>query len=180
MERLLFQEEQRFTQKWIWLLIVGASLFSIISALYGINSQEILEKSWENNPSSTKYLVAILLFEMLFMGGIILLFLKMRLQVEIKSDGIYFRFPPLARKWKSIVKDEIARYEVRTYQPVLEYGGWGIKGSTKNKAYNIKGNVGLQLYLKNEKKILIGTQQKKAIEYAMEKMMKNENPSKNG
>jgi len=174
MERLLFKEEQRFTQKWLWILIISASLFSVLSTLYGIYSQEILGKSWGNKPADTNVLVIILLFEMLFMGGLVLLFLKMKLQVEIKPDGINFRFPPLIRKWKSIEKDEIDRFEVRTYRPVLEYSGWGIKGSAKNKAYNIKGNTGLQLYLKNGKKILIGTQQKHAIEYAMKKFMQTE------
>ena len=35
----------------------------------------------------------------------------------------------------------------------------------------VSGKIGLQLYLKNGAKLLIGTQKKQAIEYAMEKLM---------
>jgi hypothetical protein len=69
---------------------------------------------------------------------------------------------------------EIESFEVRTYRPVTEYGGWGIKGSSRNKAYNISGNVGLQLKLKNGRRVLFGTQESQAVEYAMRKMMNSE------
>ena len=174
MERVLFTEEQRFTQKWLWVLLIGATLISIVPTIIGIYSQEILKKPWGNNPAETGILYLILLFELVIMGGIILLIYKIRLKVEIKTESLWFSFPPLARKWKCIKKEEIARFETRTYRPVAEYGGWGIKGSNKNKAYNISGNVGLQLYLKNGRKILFGTQEGPAMEYAMRKMMDSE------
>jgi len=171
MEKVLFSEEQRFTQKWLWLLIIGATLISVVPTIVGIYSQEILKKPWGNNPANTLALLLILFFEIFLMGGIILLFIKMRLKVEIKTDSLWFSLPPLARKWRCIKNEEIERFEVRKYRPVGEYGGWGIKGNNRNKAYNISGNVGLQLYLKNGRKILFGTQEGQSIEYAMKKMM---------
>ncbi len=42
-------------------------------------------------------------------------------------------------------------------------------------AYTIAGNIGLQLYMADGKKFLLGKQNKQAIEYAMKKMMKGEN-----
>ena len=75
----------------------------------------------------------------------------------------------------------IEKYEVRKYNAFREYGGYGIKGRKpgrrfrgKGYAYNISGNTGLQLYLKDGKKVLIGTQRGEAIKYAMDKMMKGE------
>lgn len=174
MEKVLFSEEQRFTQKWLWLLIIGATLVSIVPTVVRICSQEIMGKPWGNNPTETSILLLILLFEILVMGGVVLLIYKMKLKVEIKSDGFWFCFPPLARKWRCIKKEEIASFKVRNYRPVSEYGGWGIKGSRRNKAYNISGNVGLQLVLKDGRKVLFGTQKSQAIEYAMEKMMNSE------
>jgi hypothetical protein len=173
-EKVLFAEEQRFTQKWLWLLIIGATLIAVIPTIYGIYSQEILGKAWGNNPTETGTLYLILILELVLMGGVMLLIYKMRLKVEIKSDGFWFSLTPLARKWRCIKKEEIAGFEVRTYRPVAEYGGWGIKGSSRNKAYNISGNVGLQLVLKNGRKVLFGTQESQAIEYAMRKMMNSE------
>lgn len=142
--------------------------------MFGIYSQEILGEPWGNNPAETGTLYLILFFELILMGGIILLIYKMRLKVEIKSDGFWFSFPPLAGKRRCIKKEEIAGFEVHTYHPVSEYGGWGIRGSRKNKAYNISGNVGVQLVLKNGRKVLFGTQESQAIEYAMKKMMNSE------
>jgi hypothetical protein len=133
-----------------------------------------LKIPWGNNPAETGILYLILLFELVIMVGIILLIYKMRLKVEIKTDGIWFSYPPLIRKWRCIKKEEIESFKVRTYRPVAEYGGWGIKGSSRNKAYNISGNVGLQLYLKDDRKILFGTRESQAIEYAMKKMMNSE------
>jgi hypothetical protein len=172
--KVLFSEEQRFTQGWLWLLIIGATLISIIPTLYGIYSQEILGEPWGNNPTSTEMLLLILFFEVVLMGGIILLIYKMRLKVEIRTDGFWFSFPPLVRKWRYIKKEEISSFEIRTYRPVAEYGGWGIKGNNRNKAYNISGNVGLQLLLENGRKVLFGTQKGQAIENAMRKMMNSE------
>jgi hypothetical protein len=170
-EKVLFSEEQRFTQKWLWLLIIGATLISIVPTLMGIYFQEVLEKPWGNNPADTLVLVLILFFELFLMGGIILLFIYMRLKVEIRTDGLWYCFPPLARKWKCIKKEEIAGFEVRNYRPVSEYGGWGIKGNSRNKAYNVSGTTGLQLHLKNGRKVLFGTLENRAIEFAMKKMM---------
>ena len=171
MEKILFSEEQRFTQKWIWILIIVATLISVGPTIYGIFSQEISGKPWGNNPTETSVLMVILFIETVIMGGIIVLLLKMRLKLEIRLDGLWFSYPPLLRKIQHIRKDEIVRFEVRKYNPVFEYGGWGMKGSTKNKAYNVSGNSGLQLYLKNGKRILFGTKQSHSIEYAMKKMM---------
>lgn len=174
MEKVLFTEEQRFTQKWIWFLIIGATLISVGPTLYGIFSQEITGKPWGNNLTETSILLLILFFELVVMGTITILFYKIRFKVEINQDGLWFSYPPLLRKIHQIKKEEIERFEVRTYNPVLDYGGWGIKGSSKNKAYNVSGNTGLQLYMKNGSKILFGTQQSGAIEYAMNKMMNRE------
>jgi hypothetical protein len=54
--------------------------------------------------------------------------------------------------------EQVKRAYIRQYNPIKEYGGWGLKWSSTNAAYNIMGNVGLQLVLQNGKKILIGTQ----------------------
>jgi hypothetical protein len=47
---------------------------------------------------------------------------------------------------------------VRKYKPLLEYGGYGIRGFGNNRALNIAGKTGLQLIFKDGRKLLIGTQ----------------------
>jgi hypothetical protein len=82
-----------------------------------------------------------------------------RLETEIDAHGITYRFFPIQRSLKFITWDDIDSAEVRRYRPLLEYGGWGLRHSFRNgKAYNIKGKDGLQLVMKDGKKILLGTQ----------------------
>jgi hypothetical protein len=179
MEKVLFREEQRFNQWWLWLIIIASTLISTVPFMIGIYTQEVLGKPWGNNPGSTGLLVFVLVLDLVIMLGINWLFLKMSLHVEIREGGLHYKFPPLLVKWKLISKEEIERFEVRTYRPVTEYGGWGIKGNSRKKAYNVSGNIGLELVLKNGRKVLFGTQKKEAIKYAMEKMMNGERLKKN-
>jgi hypothetical protein len=66
---------------------------------------------------------------------------------------------PFQFKYNEISWNDVLTIEVRKYKPIREYGGWGYRFSFKNgKAYNISGNMGLQIVLKNGDKILIGTQ----------------------
>ncbi len=88
---------------------------------------------------------------------------------------------------KSISKESISRYEVRKYKPLSEYGGWGyrkigrglFKKQVPGVSYSVNGNMGLQLYLTNGEKILIGTHEAEGVGRAMKKLM-NEGGIVNG
>jgi hypothetical protein len=89
---------------------------------------------------------------------ILVLFASFRLHTRINSTGIYYRFFPFHLKKKALLWDDVATATVRKYSPLGEYGGWGVRyGFKSGTAYNVSGNTGLQLVLKNGKKILIGT-----------------------
>lgn len=122
----------------------------------------------ENDRELLVSLIVVIVFGIVFTG----LLLRTKLTVEILSTELRFKFFPLINKWRSIERSAIKQFELRTYKPIAEYGGWGIRGKSKsNKAYNVSGNIGLQLYLNDGRQILFGTQRKKAMEYAMQKMM---------
>ncbi|PWG05518.1 hypothetical protein DIS07_08650 [Polaribacter aquimarinus] len=76
---------------------------------------------------------------------------------------MHYQFFPFHFSFKTISWKEIKNAHVRNYDPIGEYGGWGLKGGfpfnkKKGKAINVKGDIGIQLELQNNKKILIGTQ----------------------
>jgi hypothetical protein len=175
MEKILFKEEQKFGQWWIWLILLTAFAVSVVPVWYGLYQQVTTGQPWGDNPVSDSVLALIATLTTFLIIGIFLLLKTMRLQVEIYENGIRFRYPPLVRKWRNIARTEIERYEVGKYRPVAEYGGWGIRmGSRKyGKAYNVSGNIGLKLFLKNGKIILLGTQRAQALSYAMKKLMSN-------
>ncbi len=173
---IFFKEVQRFNQsRKIWLIyfvLVGG----LMPILYGMYQQMILNKAWGDQPTSDTNLILRFLLILGVEVAVVLLISVSKLETLINSEGIHYRYPPLLRKWKIISYEEIAEYKVRKYKPLREYGGWGYRKRKfkSGTAYNVYGNVGLQLKLKNGKKILLGTQRQGAIEYAMKKLMKKE------
>ena len=165
MRRAYFNEIQRFRQWWVYLVIVLSIASWGYALIASINSPDT-EKAMPDLSLILTGLIPLLL---------VLLLVYLNLYTRIRNDGIYFRFKPLQWKEKHIKPEEIERYEIRKYRPMIEYGGWGIRqgGKKYGKAYNVSGNVGLQLYLKNGKRILIGTQKPREIEKAMQVMMEN-------
>ena len=164
------------------IMIMIVLLFSVLAPfLYGIYPQEVLNEPFGDNLMSTEVLIVTGISSLLIMGLIIVVFKFLKLKTKITTDGIMVSFPPLKSKWEKYTPGEIEKYEVRVYKAIREYGGYGIKrGLKKGQSYTISGNIGLQLYLKNGKKLLIGTQKKQAIKYAMDKLMRQDNSGQNG
>lgn len=155
---ILYREEQRFTQPWIWavLAVPGALL------LWGLFRQAVLNRPFGNNPAPTWLLGAVVAF----FGLLLVLFAVLRLTVEVRESVLSVRFFPLLRK--EIPLAEIAECEARAYRPIREYGGWGIKyGFKRGWAYNVRGNRGVQLRLRNGKKILVGSQRAEELAAAI-------------
>jgi hypothetical protein len=172
MEKIYYTEEQRHDQWWLWLILIVSTLAGVGPFLYGIYSQTVLEKPFGDKPVSTNGLIAICIGMALLMGLIMFFVAGSRLKTKIDKEGIWYCYPPLSRRWKKISREEIERFEIRTIRPNREYGGYGIHRNPKfGTAYIVSGKIGLQLYLKNGKKVLIGTQKKQAITSAMGKMM---------
>lgn len=155
MNKPLFQETQRFTQWWLWLLLFSVSL-TIYRPIYMAIS--------EGQPLDAGQWVGVII-----LAVVILFMFIIRLETRIDERGIYVKFFPVVPKFKFYPWEEISTAVVRKYSPLMEYGGWGIRFGRNGKAYNIKGNKGLQLNFKNGNALLIGTQ--KAEE--LQKVLKN-------
>ncbi len=41
---------------------------------------------------------------------------------------------------KTFSLDKIVGAEARSYQPIVEYGGWGVRWSRSGRAFNVSGN----------------------------------------
>lgn len=151
-EHFLFEEKQRFTQWWLWLILVPIILLSVF---------------WDYE-TTFKDPVSILIafIPLILLVGLLLLF---RLKTKITETGINLSFIPfIINKW--ILWEDITAAYVRVYKPIREYGGWGLRFGLKGTAYNVKGNNGLQLILKNGKKILIGTQKPNDIQRVLNQL----------
>ncbi|NGX84319.1 DUF1705 domain-containing protein [Aequorivita sp. KMM 9714] len=155
---MVFKEEQKFTQWWLWLILIGIGVLPII----GIYKQLIIEEKFGDSPMSDLELI---IFS-IFIFGLIALFWFMRLKTNIDQNEIRMRFFPLVKKqvkWKDVKSVEVVNYGF--------VGGWGIRLGTKyGTVYNTKGNRGLAIELLNGKKLLIGTQKETELKEILEKI----------
>ncbi len=163
-----FEENQRFKQVWVWIVLLGVSAI----VLYTVPSA-IIHQSEENPISTTNAIV--LVVSVLFVIGLLALFFFARLTTKINNDVIEITYRPLMLKPKVFRWDEIDEAFVRKYNSLWEYGGWGIRYSWKGRAYNTSGNKGLQLILKSGRKVLIGTQKPEELEAFLKKYIFVEN-----
>jgi hypothetical protein len=158
----VYKEEQRFTQTWLKIILAISVVAPII-----VVTKEYLE---ENSKVTTKEYILTLIGITVSVAFIFLFKLKTR----IDDKGIHYQFAPFHFKLKVVAWNAIEKATVRTYDSIREYGGWGLKGGflwskEKGKCVNISGNIGLQLIFKNGEKLLIGTQQKDAVESVLKR-----------
>jgi hypothetical protein len=84
--------------------------------------------------------------------------LPFNLTTQIRSDGIYVRFPPLQPLFTEFYWTDISDVYVRNYNALSEYFGYGIRISHMGTGYIVAGNTGIQIIFKNGNKVLITTQ----------------------
>ena len=154
-----YHEEQAFRQWWI-LLLIG---FLVTLQWWGFVQQILLGQPWGNRPAPDWLMV---LLWLAFGIGLPAFFLYLRLIVTVTEDSIVIHYRPILKR--EIPASEIERHQARTYLPLREYGGWGIRGLPSRRAYNVSGNRGVELILKGGDRVLIGSQRADELDRAIE------------
>ncbi|TDN89241.1 hypothetical protein DET49_107163 [Salegentibacter sp. 24] len=140
----VFKEKQGFRQ-W-WMLLIGISCLAITLVLL---IDDFLEsKTSLISKESTLALLCLIFLIILF---------NLSLHTRIDQRGIKTWWEPFHFLEKEFLWKDLQKISVRKYKPVQEYGGWGIRGHGKTKAYNVSGNQGIQL-VNSKGRFLIGTQ----------------------
>ncbi len=158
--KVQFTEEQKFSQWWLWLILIPIGIMPI----YGIYKQLLLGEPFGSKPMSDAGLIVLAIVVFLIIG----LFLMMRLKTKIDAAGIHMRYFPFVKKevkWHEVKKVEVVNYGF--------VGGWGIRLWTSyGTVYNMKGSIGLAVELESGKKFLIGTQKETELTEVIEKINK--------
>ena len=139
-EEVVFEEVQPFDQIWIWLLL-GIEMVIIVIALLASG-----QPLWTAAMGLGAVTISMVLLS------------SLKLYTRIDSMGVHYRMKPLHFKEQTIPWEDIDLIHVREYSPIKEYGGWGIRYGKSGKAFNVRGNYGIQIVKKDGKKLLIGTQ----------------------
>lgn len=139
----VFTETQRFYRRWWWLM-AGATSLMVSPLARAIHEPRALEA----------LLIALPLL-LLVLAGL----WCMKLTVRVDEFGIHYQYVPFLNRWRHWPWHEFRQVFPRTYSPLGDYGGWGLRGLPGNLAYNIWGTAGLQLVFRSGHKLLLGTQQ---------------------
>ena len=158
----IYREVQQFRQVWIWIVVFVVTG----SVWYAMVEQLLLQRPFGDRPMPDILLVV---FWFIFGLGLPALFFFGQFVTEVRDDGIYLRFSPFHRTFRRIAFTEVKRCEVRTYRPIREYGGWGIRYGRQGKAYNVSGDRGVQIELLHGKRLLIGSQRAEELWRAVER-----------
>lgn len=148
--KILFQEKQKFTQWWLWLLLLWPLVY-VLYALF-VAVLQPTENTFGNvsfsviMPSEYWVMLVITLIIAFF-------FIVVQMETTIDSEKIMVKHLFLVKKkfrWEEITTAEIIIYGLV---------GYGVRISLKHgTVYNVKGNHGLLITLQDGRKRLIGTQ----------------------
>lgn len=164
-EHIYFEEEQRFRQPWVWAILLLSLAVPLVIFGYGLVQQLILKKPFGDRPTSDARLIITAVSILVLAVGISLLLHKMKLVTKLDSAHLHILFSPFKRR--DIPLSDIAHWAACTYDPVRDYGGWGIKVGRRGRAYNVSGDRGVELQLTNGKSLLIGSQRSEELAAAI-------------
>lgn len=152
----LYEEKILIHRTWVGALILISILMSALVVGLSILADPAAE-------SSNVVIGILLLLEFTLFG----LFLIAKLIIKIDILGITYQWYPLMLKSKRVNWDTVTNAWIRKSKPLKEFGGWGIKGSKKNRAINVSGDWGLQLVLMDERRIFIETQKPEELKHTL-------------
>ncbi len=105
--------------------------------------------NWKNN---TPILSHENIIPSIILLGVFLLLANLKLKWKLDTNGFEFRFFPFIYKTQFIPINEIECIEIVTIHPLKDFGGWGLRWSSKyGKAYTTTGKTVIRLTLTNGK-----------------------------
>ncbi len=153
-----YKEIQRFRQPWLLgLLALGLGLPLLLIGFGPAGG---------GSPQIGSFFGSAIASYALISGALFAWFLAVNLETRVEDDTVSLKFHLLWPK-KTYAFNEIAEAEVRTYRPIVEYGGWGVRWSRRGRAFNVSGNRGVELTLRNGKRVMLGSRQPEELYRAL-------------
>lgn len=164
-----YQEVQYAHENWVARLVMLVIFPGWLFAIYGFVQQIFLGETFGDNPSSDGELIFFTAFSTIIFLGVLVLLVFSRLETQVLDEGIALSYLPFLKR-RVYHWDELQSAEIRKYNPIRDYGGWGWRRGWGKKGwvYNVSGNKGLQLVFKDGRRILIGTQRPDELEQAVQ------------
>jgi hypothetical protein len=151
-----FVENQRFTQWYLWVILLVPVAISIGMMAFFLSRVSI----WSRQ-------LHVLLVALALPLATPILFLVMRMNVVLTGERLTVRFFPVRRR---IDLADIASFRVITYS-VRDFGGWGMKWARDGAmVLNVSGNRAIRIDRRSGKSLIIGTQRADDFAAALEEL----------
>ena len=135
---IIYQEKSSM-KLWAFILIPILSVVVLLDVL--INNSP---KFTQDPEAQWTIIIPILVFLLLF-------FIK--LEWEFTESDFRYRFFPFIIKERIIQYSDIQNMSVMKINPLLEFGGWGLRRGKLGKAYTTDGNLIIHIELKSGQKL---------------------------
>jgi hypothetical protein len=160
MSKVLFEETQRNILSFV-IPIPLAVAFGAMAAIQIISGKPI-----GNHPAPDIALVLIFLL----MTAFAFFIGRQKLKTSITPDEINAQIGLLGQT--DIRLSDVKSMVIRKYKPTKEFLGWGVRYNSTTDCFTMSGDIGLELTLNTNKKILIGTQKPKELQLVLETYFK--------
>jgi hypothetical protein len=153
----LFEEQQRFAPGWIFFVFLITAPVVLMQA-FGTYQQLVRRQPWGTHPASDQGLLWADLLVLVVCCGVAWLVSSICMTVRVTRQLLDVNFYPV--RHKRIRLSDISTAFVRSFSPMLEYCGWGLRLSIKGNGwgYFLRGDQGVQLLLRDGTKMLVGSQ----------------------
>ncbi len=147
---VLFREEQSFPQLRLRITLAIPPLCLAALTLW----QVVLGHPVGKQPPSNASLITLTVFLLI----VYLRLVTVRLSTEVTPEQVRVRMRGFWRE-RRVAASDIKALKIITYDPVRDYGGYGIRKTRRGTAMIARGNRGVRLELKSGGAMVIGSAQ---------------------
>lgn len=154
---LIFREVQRFRDTWLWPALVIPAVLASLYVIY-IVIRAIFLHEGEGGFAKHAVTLGLAFYVVKGFGSLIVLLYAARLEVEVRTAGLFVRIAPFQRKFRHVPAEELRDAEVDSARLRVRRG-WRI--------YAVKGAKAVQLSTRSGHRMLIGSQQPEELAAAI-------------
>ena len=160
-----FREVQKYRNVWIILIVTVLSF----AGIYVLVLAPMVANIITGQPVGYNRLFGI----PIFLIGLVVIYLlaRLKLLVEVRENGVMFRFFLTNRKPRWIPKESIARFEALKFGPDQVLLDALLHSQPNRKAYYIKGDVAIRITTRNGNVVQLGTKRIVGLYHALEKIV---------
>jgi len=144
----LYFEKQRFPTRRIAVALAAPPCFMLGLLVW----QVVLGHPWGKQPMSNGNVIG----WTIFVWAVYFRLLTVQLVTEIRDAELVVRFRGLWRA-KHVLLADIKSVEPIAFNPLKDFGGYGIRSTRQGKAYIANGNQGVQLKLADGSTLVVGS-----------------------